>query len=246
MNLLNALPPRESAVAACARALRESILRGDLSPGSALPPERELAATFGVNRLTLRAALAQLVASGLVAVRHGSGNVIREFSDVGGPDLLPTLVALARDQRQWRQVLRDMLLVRRSLAHAVVQRLVESIDAKGLARLNTAVEVFAQTALKAGATADSIALADQALVRAMLKSTSLVLALAANPIFRLVDELPELRAAMFAHPELNVAGYRALVAGLETKAPRLAEQMVETLQVLDEAMLKRLKRRTTR
>lgn len=246
MNLLRALPPRESAVAACARSLRESILRGDLAAGSSLPPERELAVTFGVNRLTLRAALAQLGASGLVAVRHGSGNVIREFSEAGGPDLLPTLVSLARDQEQWREVVGDMLLVRRALARAMLERLARSIDAKGLRRLEAAVEAFAATAEAPGASSESIALADQLLVRTILKGTGVVLALAANPIFRLLEELPELREAMFAKPELNVAGYRMLVAGLKRKDPTVTTQMIDALEILDDALLKRLKRRAPR
>lgn len=243
MTPLTALPPRESAVAACARSLKESIIKGELAAGHALPPERELAVTFGVNRLTLRAAISQLSAAGLLTVKHGSGNVVRAFREEGGPDLLPTLVALARDQAQWRAVIADMLLVRRSLAHAVVERLVASVDAKGLKALSAAVDAF--ESVVASGNSSEIARADQRLVRALLQHCGTVLALAANPIFRLLDSLPELTEAMFANPALNVAAYRALVDGLAQQTPDLAHQTVATLEALDAALLKRLKRRTT-
>jgi len=41
-------------------AIEKAISSGELEPGDRLPPERELAAWFGVNRLTLRQALADL------------------------------------------------------------------------------------------------------------------------------------------------------------------------------------------
>ena len=60
-------------------------------------------------------------------------------------------------------------------------------------------------------------------MRALLKETSVVLALAANPIFRVLKELPELRAEMFAQPALNLAGYQLLVEGLKRKDPTVAQ-----------------------
>jgi DNA-binding transcriptional MocR family regulator len=57
----------------CAGRIRESILGGEISAGTRLPPERALAERFGVNRVTVRGALARLEAEGLVDVRQGSG-----------------------------------------------------------------------------------------------------------------------------------------------------------------------------
>lgn len=242
---LRPVPPRETAVAACARSLKESIVNGELEAGGSLPPERELAVTLGVNRLTLRAALAQLGAAGLISVRHGSGNVVRDFEEEGGPDLLPTLVSLARDRRQWREVIRDMLLVRRTLAGAALERLSASLAAPGLRRLEAAVAQFALVVAQPDATAETIAQADQQVVRALLKETSVVLALAANPIFRVLKELPELRAEMFAQPALNLAGYQLLVEGLKRKDPNVAEQVLEALGAMDAALLERLSARRT-
>lgn len=54
-----------------ADALRRRIALGGYEPGEALPTERELAATLGIGRATLRTALRQLAAEGLVSTLPG-------------------------------------------------------------------------------------------------------------------------------------------------------------------------------
>jgi GntR family transcriptional regulator len=49
---------------------------GSMEPGQPLPAERELAAELGVARMTLRKALAQLVAESLLFRRQGSGTFV--------------------------------------------------------------------------------------------------------------------------------------------------------------------------
>jgi GntR family transcriptional repressor for pyruvate dehydrogenase complex len=58
--------------------LREAILRGEISEGEALPPERELVEQTGLTRGSVRGALRTLVAEGLVETRPGrfGGNVV--------------------------------------------------------------------------------------------------------------------------------------------------------------------------
>src|SRR5262245_34829121 len=59
------------------RALREAIDRRVLDAEDALPPERELAAEFGISRITVRKAIDGLVNEGLLARRQGSGTFVR-------------------------------------------------------------------------------------------------------------------------------------------------------------------------
>lgn len=59
-------------------AIREAVGAGDLVPGAALPPERELAAELGISRVTVRKALAGLVEAGLLTQRRGSGTYVAE------------------------------------------------------------------------------------------------------------------------------------------------------------------------
>lgn len=64
---------------ALANHLREQILRGEISPGAALPNERDLCDQTGLSRGSVREALRILEAEGLVATRAGrsGGRVAR-------------------------------------------------------------------------------------------------------------------------------------------------------------------------
>lgn len=57
--------------------LRDLIQRGQLKPGDRLPTERELAAELGVSRPSVRSALQQLGAMGLVKARRRAGTFIQ-------------------------------------------------------------------------------------------------------------------------------------------------------------------------
>jgi DNA-binding FadR family transcriptional regulator len=70
------------------------IFQGDFPPGTRLPPERQLAATLGVDRTTLRMALKQLQRLRLVAIRHGSGIEVNDYREHGGLDVLAAIFAL--------------------------------------------------------------------------------------------------------------------------------------------------------
>ncbi len=58
--------------------LRQKILDGEFAPGSQLPPQAELAASFKVTLMTLRQAIGALEADGLVIALRGKGTFISE------------------------------------------------------------------------------------------------------------------------------------------------------------------------
>ena len=60
-----------------ANALTEIIL-GELSPGSSIPSEAELAARFEVSRLTVRESVKMLVGRGLLHIGRGRRAIVRE------------------------------------------------------------------------------------------------------------------------------------------------------------------------
>ena len=64
-------------VSAVAKRLLEIFTKGDIEPGTRLPPERQLASTLGVGRSAVREALAALEILGIVEVRPGSGTYLR-------------------------------------------------------------------------------------------------------------------------------------------------------------------------
>lgn len=57
-------------------AIRADILRGTLGPGDRLPSEAALIARFGVSRITVRQALAELQSTGLVQTVNGKGSYV--------------------------------------------------------------------------------------------------------------------------------------------------------------------------
>ena len=61
--------PRTATYLLVAEQIRKAILEGTLPAGQSLPPERELTRQFGVSRTTVREALRQLEAQGLLAAR---------------------------------------------------------------------------------------------------------------------------------------------------------------------------------
>src|ERR1700687_3544917 len=81
--------------------LRDRIAGGRLDGGGSLPAEQALAAEYGVSRVTIRRALAELEQEGLISRRRGAGTfvlgagakpIVADFSDV-----LANLLAMGRD-----------------------------------------------------------------------------------------------------------------------------------------------------
>ncbi|HOG11469.1 MAG: FadR/GntR family transcriptional regulator [Smithellaceae bacterium] len=91
--------------------LQNQILSGKLAPGDKIPPERELAETFQVNRATLREALRKLEILELVEIRHGNGLYVKNYLDSGNLDLIRAAANL--DGRE--EVVLDILEARRYL-----------------------------------------------------------------------------------------------------------------------------------
>ena len=64
--------------------IEKSIDSGTYSPGSRLPPERELAQTFDVSRPTIREAIIALEVRGRIEVKTGSGVYVLESDNIAG------------------------------------------------------------------------------------------------------------------------------------------------------------------
>jgi DNA-binding FadR family transcriptional regulator len=231
---------RESAVESCLKALRSAILSGELAPGERLPPERKLAETFGVNRVTVRSALQRLETEHLVSVRQGSGYRVRDYKSHGGPDLIGTLVDLARGPKARAGIVEDLLLVRRHLARAVVERLADNDDDAALDPVHDAVDELARLA-SADATPEELAAADLAVVRALVAATgSPVLQLCFNPVASVLSKLPALQRAMFREPTQNVESYRLVLGWLEKGRRDLVDAVMGELKRFDRATVAHL------
>jgi DNA-binding FadR family transcriptional regulator len=230
-----------SAVDLCAEQLRGRILNGALAVGARLPPERDLAAQFGVNRVTVRSALAQLRSEGLLSVRQGRGYEVQDFQRESGPTLLPSVLSVARGRSRTELAgwVTDMLAARRHLARAVLLEI--AARRPDVSPVSVALDAFAE-AVRAG-TSDphTLSALDMDVVRALLDAAgNRVLRLAFNPVLDALAALPELEQQLYAAPETNVVGYGLLRAWLAAPAPSAIEPLLDALAQRDRANVARL------
>jgi len=237
--VFEALPPRHSAVDACVDELQRRILAGELPVGERLPSERDLAAMLSTSRVTLRSALGRLAAAKLLSVRHGAGYVVQDFRRTGGPDIL---VELARGHDAV-DIARDLLLVRRHLAAAVLERLSGGVSRAALQRMSAAVDALEALA-RSGAGPAALAAADLDIVAALLAATrSPTLQLCLNPIVAVLSSMPRLREAMYATAEANVTGWRILIEWARSGERAAIPLVLDELSRRDAATLKGMVRR---
>jgi DNA-binding FadR family transcriptional regulator len=104
-------PVEKSSVAESVfRDLRGKILAGSYAPGEALPGERALSKSLGVNRGAVRESLKRLAQSGLVEIQHGEHTRVTDFRRTGTLDLLGELIVLPGG-RVDLEVARSLLLL---------------------------------------------------------------------------------------------------------------------------------------
>lgn len=199
--------------------------------------------SLGVNRGTVRSALRELELGGLLSVLQGSGYVVKDFRESGGPALVPALAELARETGDFAAVAADLLLVRRALAGVLIERLAsQKLSRASLRAIEEAVGAFAELAASTPRpTASALAAADLRVVRALVAATeSAVLGLFVNPIASILERLPDLREAIYADPADNAIAYRLVLEALKQGA--LPAGLAATaLEQRDHATLTRLR-----
>ena len=109
--------------------IQRLITGGRLKPGDKLPPERELAETFGVSRSSVRDAIRNLEMIGLVEPHHGEGTVVCDLS----PESLisPITNMLVRK----RALVAELLDVRKMLEPPLAARAAARASAQEVAYL---------------------------------------------------------------------------------------------------------------
>lgn len=217
---------RSSVVDAVTDRLRHEILAGRLSAGARLPSERELSVALGVNRLTLRAALARLEAMGLVVTRHGSGTEVAAWRERAGLEALPMVMgSLNPTEPAWLELLTAMLEVRSVLA-------TEAVALAALRHSKEDIALMRQIASEQVtrlSDAQAFARGDLAFQRAMVRAARNVgLELILNSFARFPEEQPLLVAALYDRREESVALYDALIALVQAGDPENARSVLRT------------------
>ena len=122
-----------------ARQLRIRIDNGEFADGARLPPERDLAASFGVSRAAIRKVMAVLEADGLVWRHVGRGT----FVGARPPQDAPNLAAITRSTHP-EEVIEVRLLLEPHIAGLAARRATAAdIDAmsRAIQRSKTAADV---------------------------------------------------------------------------------------------------------
>ena len=102
--------------------IQKQIMNGTIIPGTKLPPEREMAETFNVNRTTLREALRKLENLELLEIRHGDGVYAKNFLESGNLDLIKAAVSMDEDNVTLFNVLEARRFVVPGMAYLAAQR----------------------------------------------------------------------------------------------------------------------------
>lgn len=131
------------------QAIRDYIRDNGLRPGSALPPENEMARRLGVGRSSVREAIKALEMIGLVETRRGSGLFVGNFS------LEPLLDTLAFNLLTDLMVLRDLLELRRVLETGMIDHAIQKRTDEQIAELRRCLGDMHQHASNAEAFTDA-------------------------------------------------------------------------------------------
>ena len=200
--------------------LRDAVLTGRFSPGDSLPAERELAASFAVNRHAVREALQRLQAAGFVHVVHGGGTRVLDVRSSAGLDLLAHL-ARSGDGLD-PTIVRDGLEMRRCIG----------VEAARLAAARGTAEARERVVAAAAAYADEgHPDADRDFwLEVVEASGNLAFRLALNSLVHAIDGSPDVMDALLAADRADLLPHAPLAAAIGNgdvdAAARLADAIL--------------------
>jgi GntR family transcriptional repressor for pyruvate dehydrogenase complex len=100
--------------------VQDLIVRGELKTGDRLPPERDLVASFGVSRASVREAICVLESMGLVESRAGSGTYVTTASVENL--IQPLALTILQEQDSIREIFEVRRLIEPHLAGLAAER----------------------------------------------------------------------------------------------------------------------------
>jgi GntR family transcriptional repressor for pyruvate dehydrogenase complex len=218
---------KQSVTDAVFEQLRDQIVSGELSPGSALPAERVLCEALGVNRGSVREALRRLQQSRLVSVRHGGTSQVLDYRDSAGLDLLAELIVAPGGSID-ATVVRAIIELRSALAPDIARRAAERGSA---ADADTLDAVTARMAARAGDLPALQELAVEFWSQLVDAADNLAYRLAYNSLRATYDQCRELLTQVLAEEIDDPERYRAIAAAVRAhdseRAALLARELVE-------------------
>ena len=145
------IPQKKKTYEIIVEKIEEFFLNGGLKSGDKLPPERELAARFGVSRTSVREALQALEISGSIEIRQGGGSFIKTSEVQLVSDALSTTIIQAESNLVY-----EMLELRRALEVESASLAAQRATSADLEKIRQALEQMAVSGrdIEAGVQAD--------------------------------------------------------------------------------------------
>jgi DNA-binding FadR family transcriptional regulator len=212
-----------------AEAIRGTIVRGKVSPGDTLPPERTLARRFQVTRNTVREALRYLEQRRLVRVRQGSGVTVQDYLAHTG---LEFVVDLLRSAEDGAALMREVAEARVVIGRALVHHAIDTLRPESLEPVGQAVEDFAAEASRPSPDVRRLQELDfEVHSRLMRAGGNRAIVLLHNSIRHIYGHLAQLFVPLMADPR-RIAGdyreiYQALLRGDRERARELFDGYFE-------------------
>jgi GntR family transcriptional repressor for pyruvate dehydrogenase complex len=220
--------------------LRDAVLDGRYGPGDLLPPERELALSFAVNRHAVREAVKRLQQAGFVRVVHGGGTAVLDVRRSAGLDLLAHLVRSSGEPTE--RLLRDGLEMRRCVGIEAARLAARRADATARARIAAAAQALVEPA--AGSPAHPAPPGDRTFWAEVVDASgNLAFRLAFNSLLEAVDAQPELMAVLLEADRGDGAPHAELARAIGDRDPEAAAGAADAILSQALTALERLSRR---
>jgi len=192
----------------------EQFIAERMKPGDMLPPERELAESFGVSRSSIRDAIRRLELVGMVEPRQGSGTIVRELSADALINPLTTVLV------QKRKLVVELLDVRKMLEPPLAARAATHAAAADVAEMEDILVRQGEKLRQGDAAIEEDNEFHYAI--AMASDNSVVLKVL-DVLMDLLRETRERALQVEGRPQKSIAGHRRILTAIKRHDPVAAE-----------------------
>ena len=192
----------------------EQLISERMKPGDMLPPERELAESFGVSRSSIRDAIRRLELVGMVEPRQGSGTIVRELSADALINPLTTVLV------QKRKLVVELLDVRKMLEPPLAARAATHAAAADVAEMEDILVRQGEKLRQGDAAIEEDNEFHYAI--AMASDNSVVLKVL-DVLMDLLRETRERALQVEGRPQKSIAGHRRILTAIKRHDPVAAE-----------------------